>query len=220
MTAHSRSVEDFLKAVYSIQQSSVERASTNALAEALNILPPSVTDMARRMADAGFVDYRRYYGVKLTEDGRRLALRVIRRHRLIELYLVEHLGYALHEVHDEAERLEHAVSDRFVDAIETRLGNPTVDPHGDPIPTADGEITVPKLTPLSELKIGDKARVSRYRAMNDDMLQFILERGFTLGTEVLIKAKDPFEGPITAQLDAQEQVIGHGIAYAILVEPL
>lgn len=227
-TAHSQSVENFLKAVYAIQtqvereQSDDEageaRASTNALAEALGISPPSVTDMARRMVENGLVDYRKYYGVRLTESGEQVALRVIRRHRLIELYLVEQLGYELHEVHDEAEHLEHAVSDRFIAAISRKLGDPAVDPHGDPIPTASGEIRHRDLIPLTQLPMGTPGIVSRFQAENDEVLRHMLDRGFKLGAQVEVLAIDPFDGPVTARVDGQERVIGHTIALSILVE--
>lgn len=212
---NSRSVGDFLKAVYMLQQD-MERVSTNALAETLAISPPSVTDMARRMVSAGLVDYRKYYGVLLTEDGERIALRVIRRHRLIELYLVTELGYALHEVHEEAEVLEHAVSDRFVDAIAERLGDPTIDPHGDPIPSAEGVIKRRDLTPLTNLPENTTATIARY--VTDDMIQHILERGLTLGARIEITARDPFDGPLTLRINGEECVIGHNVAASILVE--
>ncbi len=223
MTDHSKSVEDFLKAVYTLQSrpqpaDDEPRVSTTALAEALNILPPSVTDMARRMAEAGLVDYRRYYGVRLTLEGERIALKVIRRHRLIELYLVEQLGYALHEVHEEAENLEHAVSDRFVESIARKLDHPTVDPHGDPIPSVDGEITMLQLVPLADLDIGQRGRVSRYAADSDDMLQHIINRGFNMGVEVAVTDVDPFDGPITTQVGGMTRVVGYGVARCILVE--
>jgi len=213
----SPSVENFLKAVYALQ-SGEERVSTNALAETLCITAPSVTDMARRMVEAGLVDYMRYHGVLLTEKGEAIALRVIRRHRLIELYLVTELDYKLHEVHDEAEQLEHAVSDRFVDALSEKLGNPHIDPHGDPIPAPDGTIARRELVALSTLPLKTAAHVSRFVAENAEMLQHILDKGFRLDTRVEVLARDPFEGPITAQVGEDERVIGHNVAAAILVE--
>lgn len=213
-----------MKAVYRIQRRAYNageeesRVSTNALAEALNILPPSVTEMARRMAEAGLVDYRRYYGVRLTPEGERVALKVIRRHRLIELYLVEQLGYALHEVHDEAENLEHAVSDRFVDAIAGKLDHPTVDPHGDPIPSHDGRIITPDWVPLSDLVAGQSGRVSRYTAHDDDMLQHIIDKGFEMGAVVTVQAVDPFDGPLSVTVGGAAQIIGRGVARCIMVD--
>jgi len=217
LTARSQSKEDFLKAVYVLQQSS-ERVSTNALADALNIAAPSVTDMARRMEVDGMVEYQKYRGVRLTEKGERHALHVLRRHRLLELYLVNELGYELQEVHKEAEDLEHAVSDRFVEAIATKLGHPSVDPHGDPIPTADGVITQRNLVALTQLPLNTTATVSRLKADENEMLQHILDRGFKLGAVVYLTALDPFDGPLTAQVDNHECVIGYGVAATILVE--
>src|SRR5690606_677387 len=135
----SESVQNFLKAVYSLQQKN-ERVSTNALAEVLRVQAPSITDMAQRLVAAELVDYEKYKGVRLTDSGQVLALKIIRRHRMIELYLMRELGYALQEVHAEAENLEHAVSDRFIEAIDSKMGNPDIDPHGDPIPSVDGTI--------------------------------------------------------------------------------
>src|SRR5215213_1169607 len=153
----SESVQDFIKAVYALQQKlppgEEKGVSTNALKDVLDITAPSVTDMAKRLAEGGLLDYVKYQGVRLTEKGQAMALTLIRRHRLIELYLVQELQYALHEVHDEADKLEHAVSDRFIAAIDAKLGNPEFDPHGDPIPTEDGMITRRELCPLSELPL-------------------------------------------------------------------
>ncbi|MEO0564594.1 MAG: metal-dependent transcriptional regulator, partial [Chloroflexota bacterium] len=143
------SSENFIKAVYTLSQQA-ERVSTNALAEALGVKAPSVTDMARRMEGTGLIDYQKYKGVALTPEGLEVALKILRRHRLIELYLMEELGYALHEVHDEAEVLEHHVSDRFIAAIAHKLGDPDVDPHGDPIPGVDGVMVQRELLPLSD----------------------------------------------------------------------
>lgn len=218
LSAPSESVEDFLKAVYVLQQS-MERVSTNALADALQVKAPSVTDMARRMEDAGLVHYQKYHGVLLTDMGAAIALKVIRRHRLIELYLVKELGYELREVHDEAENLEHAVSDRFVEALATRLGHPEIDPHGDPIPSAEGVISSRELISLSDLSINTPARIARLQAANADMLQYMLDRDFRLDEPVKVLEHDPFEGPITVLVGEQNRMIGHNVAACILVEP-
>lgn len=211
-------VEDFLKAVYVLQQRD-ERASTNALREALNITAPSVTDMAKRLTDSGLIDYQKYKGVRLTEDGERVALQILRRHRLIELYLVQELGYELHEVHEEAENLEHAVSDQFIEAISAKLNHPRFDPHGDPIPTADGTLGhARELQPLSDLPLHCVATVSRYITSDPEMLQHTLDRGFVLGTQIEVLARDPFDGPLTIKINNEEKVIGHLVATTILVE--
>lgn len=213
----SESVENFIKAVYSLQQQE-ERVSTNTLSDALNISAPSVTDMAQRLVTAGLVDYQRYKGVVLTASGREMALRVLRRHRLIELYLVRELGYALREVHEEAEKLEHAVSERFIEAIAYKLGDPNFDPHGDPIPAADGTLTQRQLMPLTELPEHVKASVSQLKSSSPEMLQHILDRGFTLDSEVEVLARDPFDGPISARVDGRERIVGFNVAECILVD--
>lgn len=216
----SKSVEDFLKTVYTLQQN-VERVSTNALAEALNITAPSVTDMAQRLTREGTVDYVKYKGIRLTENGRFVALKMLRRHRLIELYLVQGLGYELHEVHDEAEALEHTVSDRFIEAIATKLGNPDFDPHGDPIPTIEGIMPQRDLQPLSTLPLNTRARICRFMMENPDMLQHTQERGLVMGVDLQVLMRDPFDGPLTLRMsDKSEMVIGHTVASAILVEEL
>lgn len=215
--SQSKSVEDFLKAVYTLQQQS-ERVSTNTLRDALNITAPSVTDMAQRLVAAGLVDYQKYRGVILTPAGREVALKIVRRHRLIELYLVRELGYELHEVHDEAERLEHAVSDHFVDALALKLDHPELDPHGDPIPSAEGVVTERDLTRLSAWPEGRAGIVARLTTDNPDMLRHILERGFRLNAPVEVLARDPFDGPLTIRLDGEERVVGHAVADTVLVE--
>lgn len=214
----SQSVEDFLKAVYNLQ-SERERVSTNALAEALNISAPAVTDMAQRLVDEGTVDYRKYRGVRLTNEGERVALQMLRRHRLIEAYLVQDLGYQLHEVHDEAEALEHTVSDRFVEAIARKLGEPSYDPHGDPIPNLEGVMQERNLQPLSNLRVNSRARIRRFIMEDPAMLRNTQERGLVMGETLEVVERDPFDGPVTVRLGAAgTQTIGYKMASAILVE--
>jgi DtxR family transcriptional regulator, Mn-dependent transcriptional regulator len=226
----SASVENFVKAVYVLQQKLEQentdteideiRVATNSLSVALEITAPSVTDMAKRLTESGLVDYRKYYGMRLTETGATLALTLIRRHRLIELYLVNELGYELHEVHNEAEELEHTVSKRFIEAINAKLNNPQFDPHGDPIPDEAGIIAHRELHPLSQLPLTTPAQVSRFVSHDDQMLQHILDRGFQLNAQIEVLARDPYEGPITIQLDGTKIVIGYTLAKSILVEIL
>ncbi|MEM6281857.1 MAG: metal-dependent transcriptional regulator [Chloroflexota bacterium] len=213
----SRSAEDFIKAVYVLQQNS-DRVSTNALAEALDVKAPSVTDMARRLEGNGLLDYQKYRGVRLSDSGQEIALKLLRRHRLIELYLMTELGYELHEVHDEAEVLEHNVSDRFIRAIADKLGNPQFDPHGDPIPDAAGVITRRDLTRLSDIALHTPATVARLKAPENDMLQHILDRGLCLNAEVEVLNRDPFEGPVTVVVDGEERVVGHNITESVWVQ--
>lgn len=216
-TGTSKSVEDFLKAVYSLQQSN-DRVSTNALAEHLNVKAPSVTDMARRMEGAGLIHYKKYHGVRLTEEGERMALAVIRRHRMIELYLVQELGYELHEVHAEAERLEHAVSDRFIEALDRKLGTPEIDPHGDPIPSPEGRVAASSSIALTELPIGTQAHITRLMTSSPEMLQHIVDREFRLGDPVKVMARDPFHGPLTIIIGKRREVIGYTVAVCIYVD--
>lgn len=214
----SQSVEDFLKAIYTLQRDR-DRVSTNALADVLNITAPAVTDMAQRLVDEGTVDYLKYRGVRLTDDGERVALKMLRRHRLIELYLVQDLGYQLHEVHDEAEALEHTVSDRFVEAIAVKLGDPQYDPHGDPIPTIEGVMPERDLQPLSKLALHTPARIRRFMMDNPQMLRYTQERGLMIGKALEVTARDPFEGPITLKVQPGHSIIiGHTLASFILVE--
>lgn len=215
--ARSESVDDFLKAVYQLQQGT-DRVSTNDLRDSLGITAPSVTDMAQRLVSAGLIDYQKYGGVLLTDEGVQIALKVLRRHRLIELYLVRELGYELRDVHEEAERLEHAVSERFIEAIAHKLGDPDFDPHGDPIPTADGLIAERDLVPLTLLPLNTAAVVSRLKGSNPELIQHILDRGFELNSQVEVITRDPFEGPITARVDGQDRVVGHHVAESIFVE--
>src|SRR5918993_593194 len=149
----TRSVEDYLKAIYQLSPEG-RPASTSEIANLLALSAPSVTGMVKRLSEHGLLEHIPYRGVQLTEEGRRAALRMVRRHRLIEAYLVEFLGYSWDTVHDEAERLEHAVSDTLVERMATALGHPTVDPHGDPIPTEDGSIDEPDFVRLADVSPG------------------------------------------------------------------
>jgi len=213
----SESVENFLKTVLKLQQDH-ERVSTNALSQALNIKAPSVTDMAQRLQEQDLIHYVKYKGVQLTPKGKVAAMQLLRRHRLIELFLVQELGYAIHEVHDEAENLEHAVSDRFVDALNEKLAFPAYDPHGDPIPTAEGEIITRNLYSLAEVPLNTPIKVSRFTAPDGDMLQYIIACGFKLGITIEVLTRAPFDGPITVQLPQGDVAIGHSVAQAIMSE--
>ncbi|MBK9122615.1 MAG: metal-dependent transcriptional regulator [Chloroflexi bacterium] len=212
----SESVENFLKAVYTLQHVT-ERVSTNALAERLNVTAPSVTDMARRLEDAGLLNYQKYYGMRLTDEGERVALAVIRRHRLIELYLVRELGYDLHEVHDEAERLEHAVSDRFVEAIDRKLGTPDIDPHGDPIPTAEGVVTPVSALQLTQLTPGSAGIVARLDGGSAEILQHLAAREIRLGDEILLVSCNEDFDSLDVEINGRSETIARAIAGSIYV---
>ncbi len=158
----SESVQNYLKAIYRLREDG-PRVSTNALAERLSISAASVTGMVKKLAEMKLVDYEPYQGVQLTSGGERVALEIIRHHRLIELYLTEAMGYPWDRVHEEAERLEHAISEEFEDRISIILGDPRFDPHGDPIPAKDGSVPRPSRVTLAEMMPGDTARIARVR---------------------------------------------------------
>lgn len=211
----TRSAEDYLKAIYHLT-SGGRSATTNELAQALDLAPASVSGMVRRLSDAGLVEHEPYKGVNLAPEGRRVALRMLRRHRLIEAYLVAHLGYSWDTVHEEAERLEHAVSDTLVERMAKVLGDPQEDPHGDPIPGPDGTLAELVYVPLANLDVGDEAEIRRVNTSQPDRLRYIGTAGLTPGTHVELVAREPFHGPIRLKVGNREQIIGHELAGMIL----
>ena len=210
-------VEDYLKVIYEIELSG-SAAATNDIAHRLEIAPASVTGMVRRLADQGLLEYERYRGVRLTESGRRAALRTIRRHRVIEAYLVKALGYSWDQVHPEAERLEHAASDELIDRMAAAIGEPLTDPHGAPIPTRDGVIDETRHGSLAEMAVGAEARIVRVGDENDELLRYVDSLGIRPGVAVVLVERAPFDGPLTVRVGATEHQIGHALAMRILVE--
>ena len=215
---YSEAIEDFLKAVYMLQQGQ-ERVPTSALAETLKISPSSTSEMAKKLARANLVEHEPYRGVRLTPGGRRVALEIIRNHRLLELFLVRTLGYGWDEVHAEAERLEHAVSERLIQRIAEFLGHPRFDPHGDPIPDPHGDIHHRKLIPLAQWKTARKGRVARLSDQSPEMLRYLEDKGLTVGATVEVVKADPFDGPLTLRVNGKEQVIGVNVAQCVLLMP-
>jgi DtxR family transcriptional regulator, Mn-dependent transcriptional regulator len=211
----TRSAEDYLKAIYHLTDGG-EMAGTTDLAEALELAPASVSGMLRRLADQGLVAHEPYRGVTLAPEGRRVALRMLRRHRLIEAYLVAQLGYTWDTVHEEAERLEHAVSDTLVERMAKVLGDPLEDPHGDPIPGPDGSLAELVYIPLTDMPVGEVAEIRRVATSQPDRLRYIGTRGLTPGTRVVVTEREPFQGPIRLMLGNREQVIGHELAGILL----
>jgi DtxR family transcriptional regulator, Mn-dependent transcriptional regulator len=211
--------EDYLKAIYAIGRGS-GAAATNDIAQRLAIAPASVSGMVRRLADQGLLAYERYHGVRLTESGRRAALRTLRRHRVIESYLSEALGYPWDRVHDEAERLEHAASDELVDRMAATIGEPEVDPHGAPIPTRDGSVDETEYTSLAQLPIGTSGVVVRVSDEDPAMLRYLAELSILPGKKLTVKARAPYDGPITLTLGRQELSIGPALAANVLIAPL
>jgi DtxR family Mn-dependent transcriptional regulator len=217
--AVSPSVQDYAKAVYALESRGGAAVSTNALADRLGVTPGSASGMVRKLADLGLVQHERYRGVRLTESGRRVALEVMRRHRLIELFLAEALGMPWDRVHAEAEVLEHALSDELERLIAAHLGNPDIDPHGDPIPSADFEIEEPSTRALDELPVGAQGRLVRVSDSDPDKLRYLAEHEISLGDHLEVIDRQPFGGPLFVRFGRVEQPIGGELAAAMRVEP-
>jgi DtxR family Mn-dependent transcriptional regulator len=210
----TRSVEDYLKAIYRLSPQG-RPAATSEIAQRLELSPASVSGMVKRLSEQGLLEHIPYKGVQLTPDGRRAALRMLRRHRLIEAYLVAFLGYTWDTVHDEAERLEHAVSDTLVERMASVLGHPTVDPHGDPIPTSEGDILELASTPLAEVPAGATVEIRRVEEDQPDRLRYIASIGLRPGVQVTVVDRQPFQGPITISVEGRPHVIGHELAQVV-----
>ena len=210
-------VEDYLKAIYELE-TRAGTAVTSEVADALDVAPASATGMIRRLATQGYLDHVPYRGVQLTESGRRAALRTIRRHRILESYLTNFLGYPWDLVHDEAERLEHAASDALIDRMASALGNPTMDPHGAPIPTAEGVVDERSLGSIADLTTGDRARMVRVSDRDSALLRYLSEISLEPGVEMQLLDRAPFDGPITLRIGGRDFVVGQRLASQILVE--
>ena len=212
-------VEDYLKVIYELELRGGV-AGTNEIAAALGIAAPSVSGMIRRLSGQGLVTHERYKGVQLTREGRRAALRTIRRHRVIESYLTQALGYPWDRVHDEAERLEHAASDELIDRMAAAIGEPETDPHGAPIPTREGTMGAePQLAALAELAAGAQARIARVGDRDGERLRYLSNLGMAIGAEVELVSREPYDGPITVKVGGKRRVIGPELARHIFVEP-
>jgi DtxR family Mn-dependent transcriptional regulator len=210
----TRSVEDYLKAIYRLSAPG-RTASTSEIAQRLELSPASVSGMVKRLSEQGLLEHVPYKGVQLTPDGRRAALRMLRRHRLIEAYLVAFLGYTWDTVHEEAERLEHAVSDTMIERMAAVLGHPAVDPHGDPIPTSDGDIHEPASIPLSEVPAGSSVEVRQVEESQPDRLRYIASVGLRPGVHLTVVDRQPFHGPITIEVAGQTHVIGNELGRVV-----
>ena len=195
----SRSTEDYLKTIYKLE-SRHGAAQTSAIAGALEIAPPSVSGMIKRLSEAGLLDHVPYRGVQLTQHGRRAALQMLRRHRILELYLIEKLGYDWDTVHEEAERLEHAVSDDLIERMAHALGNPRYDPHGAPIPSVVGEVEEQELVPMSDLPVGVPAELRMVSDQDPERLRFLASLGLKPGVRFTVLTRQPFNGPVTLRL--------------------
>jgi DtxR family transcriptional regulator, Mn-dependent transcriptional regulator len=216
----SSAVEDYAKAIYALQQRGEGPVSTNALAERLSVTPASASGMVKRLDELGLVSHVPYHGVELTEAGRRVALETLRHHRLLELYLAEKLDVPWDRVHAEAEVLEHVLSEELEELIAAKLGNPTRDPHGDPIPTADLRVEEVTTCSLAELEPGRRATFVRVSDSDPDMLRYLAARGIAPGATLEVIERQPFDGPTFARFSTCDdvQVLGGGLARAMRVE--
>lgn len=205
-------VEDYLKALFELGASGVK---TQALAATLNVNPASVTGMLRKLSELHLIEYEPYQGATLTSAGRKIALETIRHHRLLETYLAEALGYEWHEVHDEAEKLEHHISEDFEHRIANLLGHPTHDPHGDPIPGIDGGLPEDDGRPLVSWQVGDRLRVTRITDQRSDVLRFLDEHGLVPGNELTIEAHEPEDGPVTVECGGARVAVAYELATRI-----
>ncbi len=211
-------MQDYAKAVYALESRHGEAVSTNDLAERLGLTAGSVSAMLRKLADVGLVEHEPYRGVRLTEQGRRVALEVLRHHRLIELFLAEELGMPWDRVHTEAEVLEHVLSEDLEQLIAARLGNPTLDPHGDPIPSERLEIDEHPTSSLDELPVGAAGRFVRVSDSDPEMLRYLAAQGISLGDRLEVASRQPFGGPVFVRLGEHLQPLGGELARAMRIE--
>ena len=214
----SSAIEDYAKAIYALEVRGHGPVSTNALAERLKVTPASASGMVKRLGELGLVDHVRYRGVTLTDAGRRVALEVLRHHRLLELYLVETLGVPWDRVHAEAEVLEHVLSEELEELIATKLGNPTRDPHGDPIPSRDLVLQESPTQSLQSLDSGATGTFTRVSDADPDMLRFLAERGIAPGDHFEVVDKQPFDGPLFVRFGEAIHVLGGQLARAMRVD--
>jgi DtxR family transcriptional regulator, Mn-dependent transcriptional regulator len=214
----SEAIEDYAKAILSLAGRTGGAVSTNALAERLGVTPASVSAMVKKLDDRGLVEHVPYKGVALTPAGRRVALEVLRHHRLLETYLAEHLGVPWDRVHEEAEALEHVLSEYLEARIAAKLGNPTHDPHGDPIPSVELVIAEGDTVALSGLEAGTRGHFVRVSDSDPEMLRYLDERGVALGDELEVLERQPFDGPLTVRFGDRLLTLGGALAHAMRVE--
>ncbi len=214
----SSAIEDYAKAIYALEQRAAGPVSTNALAERLGVTAASASGMVRRLDEQGLVSHEPYRGVELTEAGRRVALEVLRHHRLLELYLARSLDVPWDRVHAEAEVLEHVLSEELEELIAAKLGNPTVDPHGDPIPTVDLVIEERPTLCLADVPVGSEATFVRISDSDPEMLRYLAERGIAPPAPLEVVDKQPFGGPTFARFGDDVHVLGGALAAAMRVE--
>ena len=213
-------VEDYLKVVWSAQEWSDTPVTTKQLAERLGVGASTVSETVRRLCGMGLLEHERYGAISLTEEGRDLAVAMVRRHRLLETYLVERLGYQWDEVHEEAEVLEHAVSDLVIDRMDAALGHPTHDPHGDPIPDAEGRVPTDRSQALSDVATGAQVRVLRVSDRSPDILRYLSEHGIWVGTRLTVTGVNPAAAAVQISVGGVAVELGLPAADAVRVGPV
>jgi DtxR family Mn-dependent transcriptional regulator len=216
--ARSPAMEDYSKAIFALESRNGEPVSTTALADRLGVTPGSVSAMLKKLAELGLVTHSRYHGAQLTLEGRRVALEVLRHHRLLELFLAETLGMPWDRVHREAEVLEHVLSEDLEAAIAEKLGDPSVDPHGDPIPTAELEIHEGATVSLDSLETGQRGVFVRVSDSDAEMLRFLSDRGIAPGDRLEVLDKQPFDGPVFVRFGEVVEVLGGNLARAMRID--
>jgi DtxR family Mn-dependent transcriptional regulator len=207
-------MQDYVKEIYKLRLEG-KRATTSAIAERMGVRPPSVTAMVKRLSALGLAEHAPYRGVELTPAGERVALEIIRHHRLLELYLTQALGLSLDEVHSEADRLEHALSEELEARIDRSLGYPTHDPHGDPIPDAKLRLDRKRLRTLASLEPGDEATIERVPDGDDELLRYLAKLALVPGKKVKLRSAEPFGGPLTVRVGKAEYAISRELAGGI-----
>ncbi len=213
----SQAIEDYLKTIYHLQQGGAS-VTTKAISEEMGISPASVTNMVKKLVQMDILRHTPYQDITLNRSGKKIAIAVIRRHRLLETFLKEVLGYRLDQIHEEAERLEHVISDKFVERMDEVLDRPTTDPHGSPIPSQNGKILVPFLVPLTSVDVGRSAVIHRLSHRDPERLRYIENLGLLPTVDVKILEKKPFNGPILIQMQAKrKEIIGHKLADQVWV---
>src|SRR5829696_6800053 len=210
--------ENYAKALYELQEREPEGVGTTLVAERLGVTPASASGMLRRLADEGLVEYAPYQGARLTPEGERVALEVIRHHRLLELFLAEVLGMPWDRVHEEAEVLEHHISEDLEELIAAKLGEPALDPHGDPIPDRDLAISAEDSIPLEDLAIGESGTFVRVSDSDASMLRYLADHEIQPGAAIDVKGREPFGGPMMVEIRGRSHSLGHELARSMRVE--
>ncbi|WP_321323832.1 metal-dependent transcriptional regulator [Thiomicrorhabdus sp.] len=219
----STALEDYLKIIYKLEDSgSIDKGvQTSVIAERLSISQASVSNMIKKLADNGYVSYAPYYGVSLTDSGRKIALNMVRKHRILEQYLVERLGYSWDEVDEEAEVLEHAISDKLANRMWDDLGQPTHDPHGSPIPNIEGELVKHNWQSLIDMPLNQLVCVKRIKNRSPEELRYLASIGLTTGVNLVVKNRAPLNGPLLVEINADElHAIDYRLAMALQVSKI